>query len=87
MDSLAHWNVLTPIICLWVVGFLVSRRLVYHPLRRFPGPKLAALTTLYKGYYELVRGGELLQHLVELHAIYGELVYGLAMLSLILFFV
>ncbi|KAG6855015.1 hypothetical protein C0991_005944 [Blastosporella zonata] len=41
------------------------RRLFFHPLRGFPGPSLAAITPLYKTYYEVFRGGELLQHLLH----------------------
>ena len=51
----------------------IVRRLFLHRLRGFPGPKLAAATSLYKTYYEVFKGGELLQHLIELHAIYGML--------------
>ena len=51
----------------------IIRRLFLHRLRGFPGPKLAAITSLYKTYYELFKGGELLQHLIELHAVYGML--------------
>jgi hypothetical protein len=49
------------------------RHLFLHRLRGFPGPKLAAITSLYKTYYEVFKGGELLQHLTELHEIYGTL--------------
>jgi hypothetical protein len=47
-------------------------RLFFHPLNEFPGPRLARITTLYKTYYEVVKGGELLQKIRELHAVYGE---------------
>jgi len=35
---------------------------------------LAAITSLYKTYYEVFKGGELLQHLIELHAVYGPVI-------------
>ena len=47
-------------------------RLVFHPLSGFPGPRLASITTLYKTYYDVFKGGELLQRIRELHVIYGE---------------
>ncbi|KAF9469040.1 cytochrome P450 [Collybia nuda] len=50
------------------------RRLYFHKLKKFPGPRLAASSSLYKTYYEVVKGGELLQHLVGLHAQYGPVV-------------
>lgn len=51
---------------------LAVRQIFYHPLSKFPGPWLAALTPLYKTYYEVFRGGELLQRIQELHNIHGE---------------
>ncbi|KNZ73850.1 Trichodiene oxygenase [Termitomyces sp. J132] len=57
------------------IGILTAiHRLFFHPLRRFPGPRLAAITPLYKIYYEVYRGGELLQCLIELHKIYGNVI-------------
>ena len=46
-------------------------RLVFHPLRSFPGPRLAALTNKYQAYYEILQDGGFVAHLKELHAIYG----------------
>ena len=60
---------------LLVVSFGVTLaicRILYHPLSKFPGPWLAALTPLYKTYYEVFRGGELLRRIQELHNIHGE---------------
>jgi hypothetical protein len=54
-----------------LLALIAIRRLCFHKLRKFPGPKLAAFTSLYKTYYEVCKGGELLQHLVALHAKYG----------------
>lgn len=45
--------------------------LCFHPLSKYPGPKLAALTRLWKAYIELVRRESMVQKLFELHAIYG----------------
>jgi hypothetical protein len=43
----------------------------FHPLCHFPGPKLAALTRWYAAYYELIRDGDLVEHLHDLHEMYG----------------
>lgn len=48
------------------------RRLFFHPLSVFPGPRLAAATDLYTAYYDLVVGGGLVDQLEVLHEIYGE---------------
>jgi len=67
-----------PITVLLLCGFVILNscvaiyRLFFHPLSGFPGPRLAQITTLYKTYYEVVKGGELLQKIRELHAVYGE---------------
>ena len=54
-----------------VTAFAVWR-LFFHPLARFPGPKLAAITDYYVTYYDLVKNGAIVHHLEVLHQIYGE---------------
>ena len=57
------------------VGILLARavyRLYLHPLAKFPGPKLAALSTWYEGYYEIVLEGRFPWQLKALHDQYGE---------------
>lgn len=51
--------------------FVVSWRLLFHPLARFPGPRLAAATSLYRAYHEIIRGGEFLNELHQMHTVYG----------------
>ncbi|KAF5388089.1 hypothetical protein D9615_000247 [Tricholomella constricta] len=70
------WSTLSCATVVAVLAFLACaiRRQFFHRLSAFPGPRLAAITTLYKIYYEVFREGELLQHLIELHAIYGHVV-------------
>ena len=56
----------------WVLGACVYR-LWFHPLAKFPGPKLAALTTWYEGWYDCVRyKGRFTFKLADLHAKYGK---------------
>lgn len=55
------------------VAFILLRivyRLTLHPLARFPGPKLAAATSLYNAYYDCIGSG-LCKDLPELHRKYG----------------
>ncbi|KAH9482841.1 Cytochrome P450 monooxygenase [Psilocybe cubensis] len=50
------------------------RRLYFHPLSSFPGPRLAAATSLYKTYYDIIKGGEMLTQIHRLHSIYGSVI-------------
>jgi hypothetical protein len=36
-----------------ILSWLVLSRLVFHPLAKYPGPKLAGLTSLYEDSYEV----------------------------------
>lgn len=64
------WIVVLGLSILFLI-LLTIRRLFLHPLRHFPGPPLAALTIWYKAYYDVVKGGALLEHLRVLHGRYG----------------
>lgn len=60
-----------------VVGWLTCLsiyRLIFHPLARIPGPKLAALTTWYEIYYEMVKPGKYVWKIKDLHQEYGPIV-------------
>lgn len=56
---------------------LAVRRVVnllsFHPLSKYPGPPLAAVTSLYRAYFDIVKDGEWVNHLFSLHAKYGDL--------------
>jgi hypothetical protein len=52
------------------VGLAVYR-LYWSPLAAFPGPKLAALTTWYDFYYEIIKDGQLTFHIKDLHKEFG----------------
>ena len=57
------------------VGWIAISRLVFHPLARYPGPKLAGLTRLYEGYYDIVKKGQFLFKIDEMHKKYGSLLF------------
>ncbi|OBT77934.1 hypothetical protein VF21_04356 [Pseudogymnoascus sp. 05NY08] len=49
-------------------------RLFLSPLSKFPGPKIAALTSWYELYYDLILGGKYTFKLIELHKQYGPII-------------
>ena len=45
--------------------------LYFHPLHKFPGPKLAAATHLYEFYWSIVRDGQFTWEMERMHNHYG----------------
>lgn len=54
---------------------VVSYRLLLHPLAKFPGPKLAAVTRYYEGYHDVLRNGQYIFRIAEMHKQYGMATY------------
>lgn len=54
------------------LSLLVLYRLLFSPIARFPGPKLAAATEWYEFYYQLVQNGQWGRQVDRLHDQYGE---------------
>lgn len=48
--------------------------LYLHPLRRFPGPKVAAASHLYEFYWSVIRDGEFTWEIERMHKKYGKCV-------------
>lgn len=59
------------LLVLYIVGGAVYR-LFFHPLAKFPGPRLAAVTVWYEAYYDVVGKGQYIFKLKELHDKYGR---------------
>lgn len=53
-------------------GALAFYRLFLHPLARFPGPKLAAVSRWYEAYYDLIQGGQYTPKIAGSHKKYGK---------------
>lgn len=56
---------------LYLAG-LVFYRLYLSPIAKFPGPRLAAATYLFEGYYDVVKRGKYTFKIRDLHAKYGQ---------------
>ena len=54
------------------ISYFVLTRLVFHPLAKFPGPKIAALTRWYELYYDGIHKGKYLFKIEEMHKKYGQ---------------
>lgn len=62
-------------VILMVLIFRITKivyRVRFHPLAKFPGPKLAAATTAYEFYYNIVKDGLFHRKLIELHEKFGQ---------------
>ncbi|KAI1116506.1 cytochrome P450 [Nemania sp. NC0429] len=74
MSSLNIWVLVFSAGILYSVAVVVYR-LYFHPLAKFPGPKLAAATGWYETYHELKGpGGQFMYQLDKLHEEYGPVV-------------
>lgn len=70
--SLLLWALL--LLAVYGVG-LACYRIIFHPLSKIPGPKLAAVTQLYQTFYCYYNGESRFYKQVEyLHNLYGETV-------------
>ena len=49
-------------------------RLTLHPLSKFPGPRRAAISNLYGGYFDLVTDHSYVEEIRKLHEQYGPIV-------------
>ncbi|TGO46640.1 hypothetical protein BCON_0314g00120 [Botryotinia convoluta] len=76
MDSLSTLLSLQNITATIIVyfGSLTFYRLFLHPLARFPGPKLAAITRYYEAYYDIVQNGQYIFKIAEMHKKYGPII-------------
>lgn len=51
---------------------LAFYRIYFHPLAKFPGPKLAAISRYYEGYYDAWKQGRYIFEIEKMHRKYGK---------------
>lgn len=68
--GLLDWRYLVAALAVHRMSLIVYR-LFFHPLRHIPGPRLAAVSSLYYAYWQVYNDGILVHHLPELHRKYG----------------
>ncbi|KAM5439973.1 hypothetical protein McanCB56680_003229 [Microsporum canis] len=49
-------------------------RLYFHPLSKFPGPKIAAIGRFYEFYFNVIKGGMYIWEIQRMHEKYGPIV-------------
>jgi hypothetical protein len=54
----------------WVL-YWVLKNSFWHPLASFPGPRIAAITSLYRAYIDCVAQGSFVHTLERLHIQHG----------------
>ncbi|KAF4474743.1 Cyrochrome P450 monooxygenase [Colletotrichum fructicola Nara gc5] len=69
-------QVLQSAIALWLLyGILLAiYRITCHPLAAIPGPKLAAATSWYEIWFDVVRWGRYTHEIKRMHEIYGPII-------------
>lgn len=69
-------NILS-IVFIAIIFYLFIRstyRAFLSPLSAIPGPRLAALTVHYQTYYNVIKGGQFLFKIQDLHQLYGPII-------------
>ena len=64
--------IVIPLYLSWLAVEAV-RRLFFSNIAHIPGPKLAALTSWYEFYYDVVKPGQYVWKIKDLHREYGKL--------------
>lgn len=73
----ASWSSLISYLVLLCVSYKViqyTQRLFFHPLSKFPGPKICAASRLYEWYWDSYQHGRLWTQLPALHEKYGPII-------------
>jgi hypothetical protein len=79
-ESIATWQIVAAIVLLYLAQLVLKAvyRITLHPLAKFPGPILAALTYKYEFYFDGIKGGQYINKVARLHQIYGTMIVPVA---------
>jgi hypothetical protein len=69
--KLADLSILLGTAFFGLISYFVLHRLYFHPLAKFPGPKLAAFH-FYEGYYDVAKKGQYIFEIGKMHRKYGK---------------
>ncbi|KAF9875010.1 trichodiene oxygenase [Colletotrichum karsti] len=75
--AILSWRTVGTIILIWPVYYvlyLIYNVSPFHPLSKFPGPKIAAASYLYEFWFDMIKGGRYTMKIKEMHEIYGPIV-------------
>ena len=78
--NLTLWELFKPLslLSLFYVAILYVQRAYFHPLSKFPGPRLAGLSRWYEFYYDVIKSGSFTKKLPALHQKYGKFMSSIA---------
>lgn len=80
LNSIALERLLSPSALLGFTGVWLGYRVAlalynvspFHPLSKFPGPKIAAASYIYEAYYDWILMGRYGRRIEKMHEQYGE---------------
>lgn len=66
--------ILTGLSAAWIlyIAWSVIYNLYFHPLAKFPGPKITAATKAYEFYWDVIKQGQFFNEIQRMHEKYGR---------------
>lgn len=70
-----RWQIATELAIVLLCSYCIIKpiyNVYFHPLSHVPGPRLAAMGSLYEFWYDVVKDGTYLWKIEEMHEKYGK---------------